>query len=384
MQATTYGKSVGGGSAGAAFARAHPEMLYRTDGRLNIQAKVRALYYWDKAQNWSGQDGAKWQDTNWVFYNMNKPEVVEYGSREIARSAQMFAWDGVRFDGHFAAQASWLDEEGKTHTLTPQERDAQTAANIRRMKEIIHATKPDFYFGYNYLNGGAAEALRAQPLEFKELCRGGGHIMNEYIGQVADVNHPLHRWDNFTSLMADDAQVVQQNGGHYFPILNYVGPDLWHVNAVAYAAGAHPYYKHVWGAFATRYAGVLWDKALQRMDDPSKLLSVSNGVWWNKFVHQRVVGKNRQQVIVHLINPPVKDVVTNDKDGKFPEPLQNVSLQISPSALGNNWKLTGATLLDPDKVSQEGIPLTRTGKSTLVTIPEVRLWKVLVLDFSKN
>lgn len=385
MRATTYGKNMGSGSVGAEFVRANPEMVYRTNGRLNMQAKVRALHYWDKPQNWSGQQANEWQETNWIFYNMNKPEVIQHGSREIARSAKMLGWDGVRFDGHFAAKTSWEGESGKTHQLTPEESDALTASNIRHMKEIILAEHPNFYFGYNYLNSGAADAMRSQPLEFKELCRGGGHIMNEYIGQAGDVNHPLYRWETFTTLMADDQQIVRQHGGHYFPILNYVGSDLWYVNAIAYASGAHPYYRHVWGGFATRYAGVLWDCELERINDPDKLLSVPDGMWGRKFVHQRTSGEDRQQVIVHLINPPVRDVVTNDKDGRFPDPRRDLSLEVSPEALGEGWTLARATLLDPDDISQTKLPIpARSNGSHHIAIPEVRVWKVVVLDFSKS
>jgi hypothetical protein len=386
MKVTTYGKSIGSGSAGAAFVRAHPETVYRNDdGWLNMEAKVRALAYWNKPQNWSGQAGDKWQETNWIFYNMNDPAVVEYGSLEVARSAQMFGWDGVRFDGHFAAHASWQDANGQTHRLTPQERDAQTAANIQRMKEIVHRTVPNFYFGYNYLNDSAAIALRTGPLEFKELCRGGGHLMDEYIGQAGGSNHPLHHWKDFIARMTDDTQAVQQNGGYYFPILNYKKPDLWYADAVAYAAGAHPYYTHVWGAFATRYAGVLWDRALQRVNDPTKVLSAPEGVWWRAFVHQRDAGKNRRQVIVHFINPPVSDVVTNDDKQGLPQPLHDMAVQVSPAALGTGWKLSAATLLDPDDVSQTSLALTpTTGGKAQVTVPHVRVWSVLVLDFTKN
>jgi len=382
MRAITYGKNMGGGTAGAAFARAHPEMVYIKDGRLRIEAKVRDLHYWDAEKNWAGKEGFRWQSTNWVFYNMNRPEVIDYGSDEIARSATIFKWDGVRFDGHFAAQSKWQDITGKVHQLTPDETDALTASNIRRMKQRIRKTHPKFVFGYNYLHDGAANRLASGSREFAELCRDGGHIMNEYAGQAKDVNHPWHRWEDWVQGITDDAQMVKRFGGHYFPILHYRGVDLWYTNAVTYAAGAHPYYNHVWGAFATRYAGILWDRQLRRINNPAGVVVAPLNLWWRRFVHQRSINERHTQVVVHLINPPIKPAIHNDaKDDTFPKPVRNIPVQFYPEAIdGGRWKLTRARLLDPDNVTQTNLTIHDDHGTATVTVPELRIWQVLVFD----
>jgi hypothetical protein len=260
------------------------------------------------------------------------------------------------------------------------------------MKARILSKRPGFYFGYNYLNGSAAAALAQSPLELRELARGGGHIMNEYIGQAADINHPLHRWHDFAALMASDSAIVHSLGGHYFPILNYQGATLSYANAIAYACGAHPYYRHLWGAFATRYAGALWDTALMPYRNPDALLQLPATVWWRDFVHQRDVGQNHRRVLVNLIVPPRGDFVTNDKAEELPAPLDNVRVGIRAGALRPGYKLATATLLDPDNVTQTVLPIHpatagTTGanaSSTTVTVPQIRLWNVLALDFVKG
>ena len=384
MRAITYGKCIGSGTAGAEFARAHPQWVRLEGGRLAMEAKVRSLHYWDAEKNWSGKNGSEWQDTNWVFYDMNSREVVDYGADEILRSAKMFGWDGVRFDGHFRARSSWTDLNGKTTRLTPAECDALTADNVSRTKRRIGAELPKFVFGYNYLNGQCARELAGGSREFAELCRGGGHLMNEYIGQATNSNHPQHRWEDFATVLADDTQIVRRLGGHHFPILNYRGVDHWYSNAIAYAAGAHPYYSHVWGAFATRHAGILWDRALERINNPAGLIVAPLNLWWQRFVHRRRLGNGRQQIIVHLINPPISPVIRNDaKDENLPARVRDVAVEIFPRALaGGPWKLTKAALLDPDVVSVDEADIRAVQGVVTVTVPELRVWKVLVLDFS--
>lgn len=72
--------------------------------------------------------------------------------------------------------------------------------------------------------------------------------------------------------------------------------------------------------------------------------------------------------------------ITNDAKQNLPEPLRDVAVQVSPDALDAGWKLTGATLLDPDEVSQTTLT-TANGK---IIVPEVKVWKVLILDFAKS
>lgn len=386
MRAITYGKSMGSGTAGAEFVRAHPEWVHLGGGRLAMQAKIRALHYWDAAKDWNGNDGWKWQQTNWIFYNLNRRDVLDHGIGEIMRSARMFGWDGIRFDGHFKAASSWTDLAGETTRLTPVECDARTADNIRRMKERIRADFPRFVFGYNYLSGQSASELAGGSREFVELCRGGGHLMNEYIGRAAGINHPQHRWEDFATVMADDTQTVRRFGGHHFPILGYRGVDLWYAVAVAYASGAHPHFHHVWGAFATRHASLIWDRKLERINNPVGPIVAPLNLWWQRFVHRRRLDDTRQQVIVHLINPPIRPVVRNDaKEDHFPAPVKDVKVEVYPEGLTDGpWDLVRARLLDPDEVSVVDAEMRSLQGVAIVTVPELRVWKVLVLDFVKK
>ena len=156
--------------------------------------------------------------------------------------------------------------------------------------------------------------MATNPKESVELCRAGGLIMNEYINQAEGVQHPLHRWEVYGPSVANDVEAIKKLGGYYGPILGSADTaDGRYTNVFAYAAGAHPYYHHHWGAFMTRFGGFCWDNALVRRSDPEKVATVSDGVWWKHWVFERPVDATHKQLIIHLINPPAKPTVGEGK-----------------------------------------------------------------------
>ena len=89
---------------------------------------------------------------NGVAVNCDELDCVRYGYQEIARSAQKYGWDGVRFDDHFTLESVW--DGGVNFDGTAYERggdfEALSARNNRLARDIMRAKTPDFLIGYNY------------------------------------------------------------------------------------------------------------------------------------------------------------------------------------------------------------------------------------------
>jgi len=380
MKAVTYAKLTGGGPTGAEMARRHPEWLWQSGGTLAVERNARHLAEWDitSEKHWGG-----WVAVN---YNMNDAKVVDLGLKALIDSAAMFGWDGARWDGNFDVAREVYDLDGKlVEKLTADEADTRDADNMRRAKAAISKACPRYVYGYNWCQSNWDQTMATNPKESTELCRGGGLIMNEYINQADGVQHPLHRWDVYGPSVANDVEAIRKLGGYYGPILG--SPDTAdgrYTNVFAYAAGAHPYYHHLWGAFMTRFGGFCWDNALTRRHDPEKVASVSAGVWWRHWVFERPVDATHKQWVIQLINPPAKPTVgEGKKKGDLPQPAKDVAVKLLPGAL-TEWKVTRATRLSPEPALREPLSVTMADGVCTITVPEVAIWSILVIDCEKK
>ncbi len=379
IKAVTYAKLTGGGPTGVEMARRHPEWLWQSEGTLSVDRNAKQIAEWDitSEKHWGG-----WVPVN---YNMNDPKVVDIGIKELIDSAVMFGWDGARWDGNFDVSREVYDLEGKlVEKLTAEQADARNTGNMRRTKELITKAHPRYFYGYNWTQGNWAQSIATNPKESVELCRGGGLIMNEYINQAEGVQHPLHRWDVYGPSVANDVEAIKKLGGYYGPILGSAdSADGRYTNVFAYAAGAHPYYHHHWGAFMTRFGGYCWDNALVRRSDPEKVAKVSDGAWWKSWVFERPLDGKRKQLIIHLINPPAKPTVGEGKKKEdLPPPIKNVQVTLLDTGL-EGWRPVRATRLSPEPILKESVPALAGGNASTFTLPEVAVWNILVVDCEK-
>jgi len=226
--------------------------------------------------------------------------------------------------------------------------------------------------------------MATTPRESTELCRGGGLIMNEYINQAGSVQHPLHRWETYAASVAEDVEAIKKLGGYYGPILSSENSaDGRYTNVFAYAAGAHPYYHHHWGAFITRFSAFVWDKALARVRTPDNLVLAPESVWWRHWVFERPMGRRHKQLIVHLINPPAKpNVGEGPKPEDVPPPVKQVMVRVLPTLLGG-FRPVRATRLSPEPLLQEPVVVRPVEGTWQLDVPEVALWNILVIDLEK-
>jgi hypothetical protein len=415
---TTYGKSIGSGSAARDFIRANPEMVWGFGGAMSFIPDTEELAKWDVVTE------KTWSSTAWANYNMNDPAVVQHGIDQIIASTRQFGWAGVRFDGHFQARTGKNRVGDKIVEFSPDDADRQTAANQKALKAQALKVFPNYVFGYNFANCTLDQRFQSNLRESVELCRDGGHIMDEYAKQNAGGNHPYRKWADFSLLMVRQAEQVRRLGGELFPMV-HGGQVGWYQTLFTLAASAHPnnqYIPQSLARFATRYGELLWGANLRNVWNPLGFVVVRPGVMWENHVREQVLDDRHKRLIIHLINPPPQDSATetallekegNDRQQKRwkieneakqkkvapdyseldrlppiqlePKPQTAIAVRIVPEAMDGKWEASRALLLSADDGSRTELKLEKSDPYFWqVTVPELKYWSILVVELEKK
>jgi hypothetical protein len=100
-------------------------------------------------------------------------------------------------------------------------------------------------------------------------------------------------------------------------------------------------------------------------------------------VFERPLDAKHKQLIVHVINPPAKPTVGEGKKKEdLPAPLRDVGIRILPAAT-EGWTAKRATRLSPEPMLREDVPLKAGADGVSLTLPEVAIWNILVIDLVK-
>ena len=415
---TTYGKGIGSGPAARDFIRENPEMVYGFGGRMAFSPDTEDL------SRWQIDTKPYWQAVAWALYNMNDPKVVQHGIDELIASTGMFGWAGVRFDGHFQARSGPQRVGDEIKPFSPDEADRQTAANQRTLKQQMLAKYPRFVFGYNFAECQLDQRFRSRLREALELADNGGHIMDEYAKQIEGGSHPYREWKSFAHLLVKQAEQVRRIGGHYFPMV-HGGVTGTYQTIFAYAAGAHPNGNRAardLNRFATRYGHFLWSPTVRNFWNPLGMVVIPPGVLWEDYVREEMIDAGRRRLIIHLINPPAQETapetfaleaeqrrrtsrrneITREAARAKKEPDYTELDQLPPITLlpalrtaipvrltrqgvGREWQLKAVTSLDSRTGRADSLPIDGSDPYFWeVTVPEVALWNLLILDLEKK
>jgi len=417
---TTYGKSIGSGSAARDLIRKWPEMVYGFGNCLDFHPDTEELAKWDVAAD---DPSKEWQSTGWAHYNMNDPKVVQHGIDQIIASTEQFGWAAVRFDGHFRARSGKQPVDGATVEFTADAADRQTAANQETLKEQALARFPRYGFGYNYAECHFDRRLEAQPRETIELCAGNGLIMDEYARGNIGGAHPYRNWADFAEMLVRENEQIRRLGGHLLPLVQ--GGLIGRYQTIfILAAGGHPGMAvpggidHPYNAFATRYSSVLWHEGVRNLWNPNGMIIVPDTVWWENYVRVHDLDSKHRRLIVHLINAPPHETAT-ETAGQIAEakrrtqrrrqiavaaatkkvepdfseidnltpvqltplPITDVPVRVVPQAFDRPWQATRALLLDPETTTRTTLEIDRSDPYFWeLRIPKLEFWAVIVVE----
>lgn len=400
IKVVTYGKAAAGGIAGFERYRRRPDLAGYTNGRFWSENYSAAFLDWmavlgpphaheprpvpgtpeemEKAgypgsgafQVFLPQGGQHWCS---VWYDCGDPEVAGVAIGELAGSARMFGFDGVRFDGEFwAGRHQRLDGSWSA----PEKWDAE-AANValtQRMKKECWEARPGYLFGYNAGTDITwSIPLDNTPATFREKCKDDGLIGNEAYAFPGDVP-----WLAYCQRVRREAEIVRHYGGHYATYaFNRSANNLYNC-ILQYGLRAHLMNGYVgpgweWvGRSATRFSRLLWDDSLTTWRGAGEALRVSGSrdLWWKEFAAVGEAPEGGTRYIIHLYNPP-QSPTTFGKEQLPAAPASNVVVDW-PGLQG----LRQAWVVDMQATTAEAIQPV-SGAFALGDLP---YWKILVVD----
>ena len=384
IKVVTYGKGVSGGPPGIELLVEHPDWAcygrFGQLGGLDMAVDVWTLKNWD-TNNHRNEKDQWWQHWNCWTPNFYDAEAVRYGARALVEGAKMFGWDGVRFDAQFDIFGGYsYDGKPADHG---ENRDSLNVRNLRLTKEEIRKTFPDFIFGYNY--GSVQNPPTAMD---REVCEGGGLIMDEGFCDTSAPQHPDNPWINFARRIITEVRATGALGGCQIVFeYNRMGVPVIADNdyglIFCFAGGGRPY---VWNykstryrmdRFATRYSEYLLNDDIRRLVNPEERFAVRSAgtVWWKDWVAEYNPGEGRTQYILHLINAPQKKGIGFTP---FPEPQKNITVDFTLPA---GKEPAGVWLLSPEpEVNGLKLSPVRNGNTVTCTVDELDLWKLLVVE----
>lgn len=322
-----------------------------------------------------------WQD----FLPINpdaSPRMARIAAEETVRSAEMFGWDGIRWDGQPRGGGP-CGGSGGTFDLAAARR---TQALVRYFKDIVNARQPKFRHGYNYLliQDKPGYDWAYEDYELDELCRGGGLLMNESIG-----NASLGRtFENIAQNLQVEGDLCRERGGYFLGISYAASPRDLLIESALWSAGGARFYNAVSKSleakrYCTRYSQYTFDENLRRLATPETILTPQGEtrVWWQPFVYETSLVNGKRQLVVNLLNLPRKATRPKDENAppewELPAGTDAVAFTLT---LPNGINATCANLIDPYTLAVTPLAL----KDNRFDVPPVAIWAVAVVDLAMN
>ncbi len=400
IKVVTYGKAAAGGIAGFERYRRRPDLAPYSNGRFYSENYSAAFLDWIAAlgpphpheprpvpgtpeemeksgytgsaafQRFLPQGGQNWCS---IWYDCADPEVAAIGIGELVGSAQMFGFDGVRFDGEFWA-GRYRKLDGSWNVDEKANLEAMNVALVQRMKRECWAAKPGYLFGYNAGTDITwSIPLDNTPATFREKCKDDGLIANEAMAFPGDVP-----WLQYCRTVRREAEIVRYYGGHYATYaFNRSANNLYNC-ILQYGLRAHLMNAYVGPGWewvtrsATRFSRLLWDDSLTTWRGAGDALKVSGSrpIWWQEFAAVGDCPEGGTRYVIHLYNPP-ESPTTLGKEQLPAQPATNVTVRwANLRGLRQAWVVDmQATAAEPSKPA-----------NGVFAIGEVPYWKILVVD----
>jgi hypothetical protein len=256
---------------------------------------------------------------------------------------------------------------------------------VRYFKDIVAQRHPDFRHGYNYLGIERAKGhdWAQEDFELDELCRGGGLLMNESIGNASGG----YTFAQIARNLQVDGDLCRERGGYYLGISYAISPRDRLIESALWAAGGcrpHGAMTREVCRYCTRHARYTFDENLRRLARPEKVLApaAETRLWWQPFVYETPAADGRRELVVNLLNLPQEDArpprdFTGPPVWNMPSGTDPVDFEITlPAGL----EAVGATLIDPWTLAVERVPLA----GNRVSVPPVAIWSVLVIELAAD
>jgi hypothetical protein len=306
----------------------------------------------------------------WSYNQLNAQAgmpLFDWHVQEILGARKMFGWDGIRYDSYYSAP--W------------------TIKAMTHIRDRMNREAPDFLFGYNAFADAEFRVGAMDSISNGMIMAEGARIGPG--SKAADFLHALNYW----------RELSWTYGSAIGPLYGFTGgPEgarptpLDHIliASIFMAVGGHPYYNLLGGsvgeypAFALRYAEAVYDTRLRDVASPEKVVAFGNNadpLLWRELVRTCAAGEGRQRLVLHVVNAS-NETVLGASDMKHLPPLRHVPVRFTLPA---GAKPAGAWLLQAyPTVSRQALPVAVDGSAVTLTLPEVRFYGVVVLEFDSK
>ncbi|HEY3415364.1 MAG TPA: glycoside hydrolase family 66 protein, partial [Armatimonadota bacterium] len=369
IAATSYGPM------GTEFVRKHPEwMTYTANGRLDAWFDVDKLAALQENPDANVGDAAGFSAGN--FLEKNEKLLGDWWIDQVLKSKEMFDWDGFRSDGNPSIVGGY-DSAGKLHEV--KDADDINARFVKKVRAIVTKRYPEYFFGWNWQIYTPEGQLMNQ--QQTDAVIPASYMLWESFNGAPRPGSVLHNWKRMAHDLQRETGYIRERGG--FPHCGWM-PSNRYLEAVVTACGsqtdswAQPNSEQGYAnyrRFQFRWSEFLWDNALRYAQPGADLVTVTAPapVWWQDFVHTRDLPGGGKRVVVHLLNMPEKD--DEGWADRPPAPAENVRVAVKVPA---GMTIKKALAISPDV---DGDVMTATvGADNTLTLPEVKLWTVVVVD----
>lgn len=308
------------------------------------------------------------------------PRMTRIAAEECIRSIEMFDWDAIRWDGHIRAGGQCGRSGGYDARAA-----RRTQSLTRFFKDIVARRFPDFRHGYNYLliEPDKGRDWAVGDYELDELCRGGGLLMNESIGNAS----AGWTFDQVARNLQADGDLCRERGGYYLGISfasRNQPRDPVIEDALWAAAGCRPYggMSREVARYCTRYGQYTFDERLRRIAAPEKILAArgETPLDWRRFVYETPASGGTRQLVVNFLNLPWA-AVRPPRDGAK-EPVYDMPPGTEPVeftlTLPEGVTAKAVRLIEPRSLEVAATPIA-DGR---FTVPPVSTWLVAVIDLT--
>ena len=311
----------------------------------------------------------------------NTPRMTRLTAEGLAHAAELFGWDGMRWDCHPRGGGQMGGGKWGSDGSYDYYAARRTQTLMRYFKDIVSARYPKFRYGYNYLLVQDTPDPRwgTEDFELDELCRGGGLLMNESIRNSA--GKPFE-W--IARNIAVEGDLCRERGAFLLGISCDAESDRDQlVEAVLYAAGGcRPQGRAadctLVNRYNTRYSRYTYDETLRRLEKPENVLkpAVTTPLWWQPFVYETAREHGASQLVVNLLDlPRTATPISGQKliDWTMSPGTDPFAMELH---LPEGYTATGAHFIDPFTLAVTPA-MVENGR---IAIPVVKIWLVLVVD----
>ncbi|MCF6176378.1 MAG: hypothetical protein L3J71_11495 [Victivallaceae bacterium] len=334
-----------------------------------------------------------------ALYNADKAYLW---GKAMAKSIDMFGWDGCRFDWAFtpsvvgdpmrAKKSDWYNSRGVSSRKLYPAPDAAGAKALKAFRKGVAETHPEFIYGTNS-GKFSAEMARALP-KYKKESSTDSWIWFEYL--LGYYHKRMATWQKWSKVLTKDSQLARPNGaqiglGRQRPYsagatsaklipylilysgLHWIGPtdrnkslgENW----------------KIW-RYAMRYSKYFYGKNFKLMPVQERLATIavtaSPRLFWQQWIFEKK-DKNGRSLLVNMVNLPQGDYISERHE--LPQPQKNIVLTFNKRS---NEKVKRVVMLnampEPHTVV---LKATTAGNRISVAIPVIK-WGTSILIETKE